>query len=199
MHWGVERREAWRQEENRAEEARLIWGEAGEARQNTLQFKTSRRRWWWQRKSAQKMGRDTWANKKGQSNLWEPKCRGMILEPENMREEPSAVTNLTQKGRQKEELEKLKWRHRSQPGIFKRREGPGDRWEKNQKNWQEASSYRPAIFPTRSRELNISEPDHHGITEGAAGAWQELGPGVEEQGAWGAAWGWTGMNGKLLP
>ena len=62
MQWGVERRVALRPEEEGAEEARLILGEPGEARKNTLWLATSRKRQWWQRKSTPRMGRDTKAS-----------------------------------------------------------------------------------------------------------------------------------------
>ena len=32
---------------------------------------------------------------KGHSNLWFPNCRGIIREPEHVREEPSAVNSFT--------------------------------------------------------------------------------------------------------
>ena len=40
------------------------------------------------------MGMATGASWKGHSNLWVPNRRGMIREPEHVREEPSAVSNL---------------------------------------------------------------------------------------------------------
>jgi len=36
----------------------------------------------------------TGASWKGQSNLWFPNCKGIIREPEHVREEPSAVNVL---------------------------------------------------------------------------------------------------------
>ena len=61
----------------------------------TIWLATSRKRLWGRRKSALGMGRDTGASWKGQLNMLEPKPKGIILEPEQVREDPSTVTNLT--------------------------------------------------------------------------------------------------------
>jgi len=74
---------------------RMMDGEVGESELKTLWFATSNNRLKCFRKSAPRMGMATGASWKGHSNLWVPNRRGIILEPEHVREEPSAVSNLT--------------------------------------------------------------------------------------------------------
>ena len=74
---------------------RTMDGEVGESTLKTLWFETSSNRLKCFKKSAPKMGMATEASWKGHSNLWVPNHRGMIREPEHVREEPSAVSNLT--------------------------------------------------------------------------------------------------------
>ena len=74
---------------------RMMDGEVGESELKTLWFETSNNRLKCFRKSAPRMGMATGASWKGHSNLWVPNHRGIILEPEHVREEPSAVSNLT--------------------------------------------------------------------------------------------------------
>ena len=62
---------------------------------NTLWLATSRKRLWWLIKSTLRIGTDTRASWNGHSKLKEPKHRGIILEPEQDKEEPSAVRSLT--------------------------------------------------------------------------------------------------------
>ena len=83
------RTEARKDEDSGGEDVRVMAEEPGEEPLKTLWLATSRR------KSAQRIGTETGANWKSQSKLWEPKPRGMILEPEQDKEDPSVVRSLT--------------------------------------------------------------------------------------------------------
>ena len=98
--------------------------------------------------------------------MWEPKRRGIILESKQGREEPSAVTNLTQELEAKEGAGKidseatestrnLLYERRSWRYITEEPEASAGR--------EKASSCQPVSFPTRSREHDTSGLDHHEI------------------------------------
>ena len=70
--------------EDRGDEVNKMAGELGEELMYTF----------WLVK-APRIGTETVASWKNQSKLQEPKCRGIILEPEHKNEEPSSVRSLT--------------------------------------------------------------------------------------------------------
>ena len=70
-------------------------GEPIEELLKTLWLAMSRRRLCWQRKFAPRIGTETGASWNIQSKLQEPKRRGMILQPEQETEDPSAANGLT--------------------------------------------------------------------------------------------------------
>ena len=96
MHFGVVRRLALSGADvESGAVGRMMDGEVGESVLKTLWFETSSNRLKCFKKLAPRIGMATGASWKGHSNLWVPNRKGIIREPEHVREEPSAVSNLT--------------------------------------------------------------------------------------------------------